>query len=437
MSTVLDEDRDTPPETREDTDQERATTLPWAVISLVAVGAIALLTLPGAVIIVFVMFFLDDADTEADPQANCSADGIYNTVTLGETDDAIPKLAYEIAQRKGASDRVILAMFETALTESGFKNLANDGIYGPEDQAGTPITPEEAATAGESMRYPYDGTGSDHTSMGPWQFQLWWAPKTDTGAWDIKTLMDPRYQAETWVNKATEIEAQTPGTAGELAQAVQGSQFPERYDQHEAAARTLIDHASGNLDTINADTAGASESACTDEEGGEGEVIGELGNGEWLAPLPGGVLTSGYGYRPCIGSLGCGPLITNHAGVDFATPGDAVGTIIAPTDLEITNTVNSTDWNGSYIMAKTLDGKYVMNFHHVEYDSIKVKTNDKVAAGTPMATEGATGMSEGEHLHWQIHTGDAPTTYPSSDHAIDPTKLLIQKGILDPRDPNL
>lgn len=63
---------------------------------------------------------------------------------------------------------------------------------------------------------------------------------------------------------------------------------------------------------------------------------GDLGDGEWTTPLPGGKFTSGYGKRNV---PGLPAWAQEHVGVDIATPGAGYGnggTVVAPTDLQIT-----------------------------------------------------------------------------------------------------
>ncbi|MFI1937940.1 hypothetical protein ACH44C_12260 [Streptomyces purpureus] len=52
------------------------------------------------------------------------------------------------------------------------------------------------------------------------------------------------YAAEQFFTRAVRVEQQSPQlTAGQTAQKVQRSAFPDRYDQAEAKARALLDEA--------------------------------------------------------------------------------------------------------------------------------------------------------------------------------------------------
>ncbi|MDW8810008.1 hypothetical protein P1P68_35745, partial [Streptomyces scabiei] len=57
-------------------------------------------------------------------------------------------------------------------------------------------------------------------------------------------ILDVSYAAEQFFVRAVRVEQQSPGlTAGQTAQRVQRSAFPDRYDQAEAKARALVQEA--------------------------------------------------------------------------------------------------------------------------------------------------------------------------------------------------
>jgi N-acetylmuramoyl-L-alanine amidase len=94
------------------------------------------------------------------------------------------------------------------------------------------------ASVPASMSLPYDAVGSDSASVGLFQQQVvgppwWWG--------DAATCMDPYKSAQLFftrlaANTDYNSDANTPGS---YAQAIQGSAFPDRYDEHMADAQAL------------------------------------------------------------------------------------------------------------------------------------------------------------------------------------------------------
>ncbi|WMY79992.1 transglycosylase SLT domain-containing protein [Citricoccus sp. I39-566] len=158
-----------------------------------------------------------------------------------------------------------------------------------------------------------------------------------------------------------------------------------------------------------------------------GSVIGELGTGEWTHPLPGGILTSRFGYRGCVAGVVCNEYVSTHRGLDLSTGGGA--TVVAPTDLRVT-AAGVNQYQGHYIVGRmTEDPGLVFQFHHCAPGTLQVGQGDTVAAGTPLCVEGSTGNSARAHLHFQINAPEADDTRPTYTHALDPYPILIQKGI--------
>ncbi|MDQ8702771.1 hypothetical protein RCO28_09750 [Streptomyces sp. LHD-70] len=119
----------------------------------------------------------------------------------GEPDLAVAVVVYRVGRELGASDKVLLSSFEAALVESGMENLD----HGLEDSLGV------------FQQRPSQGWGSP------------------------EQVTNVAYAARQFFTRALTVEGQDPSlTPGELAQAVQVSAYPERYDQREAEARELI-----------------------------------------------------------------------------------------------------------------------------------------------------------------------------------------------------
>ncbi|MER6949580.1 VCBS repeat-containing protein [Nonomuraea sp. NPDC000554] len=111
---------------------------------------------------------------------------------------------YRVGRNHNVNDKVMLAAFEAGWVESHMNNVA----CGDKDSL---------------------GVFQQRPSMG------WGTPEQ---------ILDPAYAATQFFVRAITSDRQNPGfTAGQLAQSVQRSGFPYRYDQEEARARTLLDEA--------------------------------------------------------------------------------------------------------------------------------------------------------------------------------------------------
>jgi hypothetical protein len=113
---------------------------------------------------------------------------------------AVLKIVYQVGRNHGASDKVMLAAFEACAVES---NCTNPKV------------------------------ATDHDSLGAFQqrpSQGWGSPAEVT---------DVRYAARQFVTRAIAAEG-CCATSGQLAQHVQRSAYPYRYDEAEARARALL-----------------------------------------------------------------------------------------------------------------------------------------------------------------------------------------------------
>ncbi len=113
-------------------------------------------------------------------------------------DMSVASQAYMTAATMGASEKVLLALFEAGIVESGFRNLN----YGDRD------------SVGYLQQRPSQG---------------WPDP------------MNIQTATRSFVSRAMAKERANPNlTAGQLAQSVQVSAFPEKYDKVEGQARSLL-----------------------------------------------------------------------------------------------------------------------------------------------------------------------------------------------------
>lgn len=166
---------------------------------------------------------------------------------------------------------------------------------------------------------------------------------------------------------------------------------------------------------------------CKAVEGGK-SWNGDLGKGEWTAPLPGGSFTSGYGGRNV---PGLPAWAQNHVGVDLSTGGGAP--IIAPTDMTVTGTLT----NDHCVMAK-MDSKPGFQFAFCHMKSLDVRKGEKIKRGKQIGIE--SGFMEGNasgaaaHLHFEVYKPNCAggknggMNIPYDGCNLDPEPILKEKG---------
>lgn len=107
-------------------------------------------------------------------------------------------------------------------------------------QAGPKVRLALAETPLVESSLSLDPRENSEGSAGPLQ-------QTPKDGWGTLAQVDnPRHAAESFLKRAIPIAGKY-GTAGQLAQAVQRSAYPERYDQHKGEALELLKELGGNL----------------------------------------------------------------------------------------------------------------------------------------------------------------------------------------------
>ena len=156
---------------------------------------------------------------------------------------------------------------------------------------------------------------------------------------------------------------------------------------------------------------------------------GDLGDGEWTHPLPNSTITGAGAYGPR--NIPGYPAWANmHAGIDFATPNGG-GTVIAPMDFRVT-AIFALD--GCVLGKATTGPPCGVELCHL--DRIDVDVNDRLTRGDVVGEEGGVAGSLGgrtvEHLHYAMYEPSGPDPqFPGHQNpVIDPTPLLIEKGVL-------
>lgn len=139
-----------------------------------------------------------------------------------EYDLNVAQQAYQTASSMGASAKVMLALFEAGIVESGFRNLSS----GDRDSAGF------------LQQRPSQGWGTK------------------------EQVMNVSYATTKFVTEAKKLEGHVT-TSGQLAQAVQRSAYPLRYDAAALQAQALLRQVQGMGSTAlvpvgNVDSSGSS-----------------------------------------------------------------------------------------------------------------------------------------------------------------------------------
>lgn len=138
-----------------------------------------------------------------------------------------------VGTQDGVSAAGLKVAIMTALQESKLQMLAN-------------------STVPASLDYPHEGVGSDHDSVNMFQQR----PSVPWGT--VAQLMDPNYAIRAFFGGPKGPNGGSPRglldvkgwdtmRPGEAAQEVQGSSFPDAYDQWEGAAETIINSMSGSI----------------------------------------------------------------------------------------------------------------------------------------------------------------------------------------------
>jgi hypothetical protein len=119
------------------------------------------------------------------------------------------------AQKMRMPNRAAVIAVATAMQESQLYNLASDVIP-------------------ESLRYPHQGTGADHDSVGLFQ------QRSSVGWGPVRELMRPEYAATQFLAALRNVPGWQRMQLTYAAQAVQYSAFPEAYAKHEGRANAVV-----------------------------------------------------------------------------------------------------------------------------------------------------------------------------------------------------
>lgn len=296
-------------------------------------------------------------------------------------------------------DGVIIALM-AALTESTLRMLANTGTYP------------------ESGDYPNDGNGADHDSLGLFQMR----PQSGWGT--VAELMDPQYQVAAFFGGPDGPNHPSPRglldipgweqmDRGEAVQTVEVSAHPDRYQEWEPVAETIL----STLTQQPADGGGETPGTVPETR----EIVMPMAEGTYT-------ITSRFGWRtdPVTGAFE-----DLHAGTDFSAPDGSP--IVSIADGVVREAGYVPGWGLAVIIEHTVNGKRVdSGYFHMWEHGIHVRAGQQVQAGQHIADVGSSGWSTGPHLHLETHPGgwDQP--------AVDSLEWLQDNGATDagtPGDP--
>jgi hypothetical protein len=147
-------------------------------------------------------------------------------VPIWSSDD-IARIIISVGQSMGITPRGIVIGLATGLVETNLTVYANAKVPG-------------------SLSLPHDAVGSDGFSVGVQQQQV---VLTDNGYWwgPVEVCQDPTSSTKLFFTRLARLDYNnTANSPGSYAQAVQGSAFPDRYDQRMGEAQALYDSLSGS-----------------------------------------------------------------------------------------------------------------------------------------------------------------------------------------------
>ncbi|MCU5408944.1 M23 family metallopeptidase, partial [Bacillus cereus] len=133
----------------------------------------------------------------------------------------------------------------------------------------------------------------------------------------------------------------------------------------------------------------------------------ELTRSVFIKPAE-GRYTSGFGKRG--GQM--------HYGQDIVASGSVP--IVAAADGEVTRSYYSDSYGNAVFISHNINGKkYTTVYAHLSSRAVSV--GQKVKQGQKIGVMGNTGQSEGQHLHFEIHTGE---WNGQKSNAVDPKPYI-------------
>lgn len=372
---------------------------------------------------------VEDFLTGIDCKPDCGVDDTEANLE-GNQEDYIKSLV-GVANAMGVNERGMTIALMTAYTESGLKVYANDGIYdtsrNPAD-ATLPAADRDAmlSTVAKSMDMSHDAVGSDATSIGILQQQIWWGSMGDKN-WrndpdgTVKRLMDPVFQFQKFFDRMLSVPDWQNKPLGQVAQTVQVSAFPDAYNKWEEQSTAVINQYKDqgkNVTLYNLGTATGDGTSDTTEDGNcysseTGLVLDKNALYQVTAQWAEGRGAAMYG---------------NHEGMDFDC-NDSYENVYTPLSGTVILAENGNPSGignppGS-VRVKVKDG-VVLEFYHMR--NTFVTPGQEVNGGDALGECASTGLSTGTHLHLNAYVNE------STNEAVKalPSGPGLQPSLRDP-----
>lgn len=334
----------------------------------------------------------------ADGQTLPDSIGSYDAVQVRNA-----AVIVSVAAERGLPPAAAAIAITTAITESGLRNLANEGkfIRPPTSRVMSAAEWDTwRAVATLSLNYPNDGSApGDWDSVGMFQGrpQAGWGGEGSPEEM-VQNLLNPAYTTGRFLDRLVQVEGWETMPAWKAAQSVQISAFPLAYDRHWSDAQMLTQALAGTEVTFE---------GCTGDAGGA-TYPGLVTDSGWAAPITGARYTGGFG------DVRSGYV---HMGSDFAAP---LGSpIYAAADGLVTHTsclayqgrspCNVVVDHGTDAAGSRVQTLYV----HMFPGQTHVAVGQTVTAGQHIADVGNNGRSSGPHLHFEVWIdGEAVNALP-------------------------
>lgn len=217
---------------------------------------------------------------------------------------------------------------------------------------------------------------------------------------DVEVVTAQEQEKEATVNTLLEAKAVEMQKCEENIE--DQKELVEQYDAE-------IQAAADRIAEIEAEAARAIAAAAENNESvdtGSGETYVPYGGGSLTWPCPSSTkINSGFGTREASGVV-----TANHYGIDIGCP-DGTPIVAAASGVVVLARTSATA--GNWIIISHGDGLYTIYMHaSVMY----VTEGQYVNAGDTIMLSGATGATQGRHLHFEVRVGG----YTSSQYSVDP-----------------
>lgn len=333
---------------------------------------------------------------------------VTGDVNLKGIDGTVVEQVYKVGLKKNvkSDSMLMLSAFETGLVESNFQNLKGG------DQTGVA------------------GASDTRKSSG-------WRQETLSSYPNVDRNNVPE-AANRYFNEGRDILAQRSfSTAGQLAQAIQKSAYPDKYDERRNDALALLRKTASKTGTSPDSSASDSSPAASDSSTpaqtttkGKSSNAGSnsSSSSKFYSPIKG--LTMKTGSVPSVpaGVYGDNRGDHIHAGLDMTAPFGTTMYAIVDSVCVYAGPWSSGEASIIVLRAKNevpgYSGKILMGYGHASATS--VKEGDNVEAGSPVGKSGA-GANGQPHLHFWVRQGSAANLSGQSaavDGNVDPYNFV-------------